>query len=57
MPEAKNDRVVVLHVEDDEPLRRGLASLMRLHGYEIVSAVDGLAALECMRQRGSVRTC
>ena len=38
-------RPVVLIVEDDATLMRGLADNFRLHGYEVRSAVDGRAGL------------
>lgn len=39
---------VVLHVEDDEQLARGMAQLLRLEGIEAVTAPDGASALELM---------
>ena len=35
----------VLHVEDDAPLRRYLAVVLRRAGYEVAEAADGLEAL------------
>jgi DNA-binding response OmpR family regulator len=41
----------VLVVEDEEVLRRNLALLLQLEGYEVVSAANGCLALEAIRQR------
>jgi DNA-binding response OmpR family regulator len=36
----------VLLVEDDEPLRRYLETVLQRAGYQVVTAVDGLAAMK-----------
>ena len=40
----------VLIVEDDDAIRSNITRLLRLEGFEIVSAVNGREGLERMRQ-------
>ncbi|MGH9372108.1 MAG: response regulator [Vicinamibacterales bacterium] len=41
----------VLIVEDDDDIREMMGLLLRSHGYETMSAANGLEALEQMRER------
>jgi DNA-binding response OmpR family regulator len=42
----------VLIVDDDPNLTRFLSTVLSLDGHEVVTASDGLAALDVLRQRG-----
>lgn len=42
----------VLLVEDEEPLRVGMARLLEAHGYDVVVAGDGLDAIEIIEREG-----
>src|SRR5690349_13013066 len=41
---------LVLVAEDDDDLREALAELLDIHGFQVVSAVDGQHALEQLAQ-------
>jgi len=45
----------VLVVEDDDQLRRSVKRILEAAGYQIVTAADGLEALEALRQTTGVR--
>ena len=40
---------LVLVVDDDECLRRTVSTVLRLEGFDVVSASDGANALDCLR--------
>jgi DNA-binding response OmpR family regulator len=44
--ETQQPPYVVLHVEDDEDLSASLATLLRVEGFEPITATDGAIALE-----------
>lgn len=44
-------RVCVMIVEDDEDIRESFAMLLTAEGYDVMTAVDGLDALEQLRAR------
>jgi CheY-like chemotaxis protein len=44
-----NDAQKILIVEDDQDIREGLTSFLEDRGYEVVTAPNGLAALEKLR--------
>src|SRR5262245_59639501 len=39
----------VLLVEDDQDIREHLAGILARHGYSVVTAMNGVEALQCMR--------
>lgn len=45
-----SDRASVLLVDDDTAILEGVADLLALHGYEVITATDGRSALAAMRQ-------
>ncbi len=45
----------ILVVEDDDQLRRSVKRILEAAGYQIVTAADGLEALEALRQTTGVR--
>ena len=40
----------ILHVEDDESVRTSISNVLRVSGYGIVSAANGIEALELVRE-------
>jgi CheY-like chemotaxis protein len=40
------DAIKVLHIEDDPGVARAVARLLRLHGYEVISAASGDEAIQ-----------
>jgi len=50
--EVRGGRETVLVVEDDDQLRRSAKRILEAAGYQIVTAADGLEALEALRQTG-----
>lgn len=38
--------IKVLHIEDDPSVARSMARLLRLHGYEVISATSGDEAIQ-----------
>lgn len=48
---AKKKRTIVV-VEDEEAIRRGVADALRIAGYEVVEAADGVAGLQAARGAG-----
>jgi len=53
--EVRGGRETVLVVEDDDQLRRSVKRILEAAGYQIVTAADGLEALEALRQTAGVR--
>ncbi|MCU1375084.1 MAG: sensor hybrid histidine kinase [Actinomycetia bacterium] len=51
-PEGTGQRVLL--VEDEEALRHGTARLLEAHGYVVVTAADGAAALEVFEQEDRI---
>ena len=51
-PEARGGSETVLVVEDDDQLRRSAKRILEEAGYQVVTAADGLEALEALRQTG-----
>src|SRR2546421_1790815 len=49
-PEARGGSEIVLVVEDDDQLRRSAKRILEEAGYQVVTAADGLEALEAPRQ-------
>jgi CheY-like chemotaxis protein len=43
----------ILVIEDDVPCRRALARMLRINGYEVSEAADGLSGLACWRAGGA----
>src|SRR6266516_1074733 len=54
-PEARGGSETVLVVEDDHQLRRSAKRILEEAGYQVVTAADGLEALEALRQTAGVR--
>jgi len=54
-PEARGGSETVLVVEDDDQLRRSAKRILESAGYQVVTAADGLEALEALRQTAGVR--
>src|SRR5438309_687321 len=54
-PEARGGSETVLVVEDDDQLRRSAKRILEEAGYQVVTAADGLEALEALRQIAGVR--
>ena len=54
-PEARGGSETVLVVEDDDQLRRSAKRILEEAGYQVVTAADGLEALEALRQTAGVR--
>jgi len=54
-PEARGGSETVLVVEDDDQLRRSAKRILEDAGYQVVTAADGLEALEALRQTAGVR--
>jgi CheY-like chemotaxis protein len=42
----QGDAVKILHIEDDPSVARAMARLLRLHGYEVISAASGDEAIQ-----------
>jgi CheY-like chemotaxis protein len=53
--EVRGGRETVLVVEDDDQLRRSAKRILEAAGYQIVTAADGLEALEALRQTAGVQ--
>ena len=53
--EVRGGRETVLVVEDDDQLRRSAKRILEAAGYQIVTAADGLEALEALRQATGVQ--
>jgi two-component system, cell cycle sensor histidine kinase and response regulator CckA len=53
--EVRGGRETVLVVEDDDQLRRAAKRILEAAGYQIVTAADGLEALEALRQTAGVQ--
>ena len=53
--EVRGGHETVLVVEDDDQLRRSVKRILEAAGYQIVTAADGLEALEALRQTAGVR--
>ncbi len=51
----RGGRETVLVVEDDDQLRRSAKRILEAAGYQIVTAADGLEALEALRQTAGVQ--
>ena len=45
-----SDKIPVLLVEDDEPLRESLASYLRIQGFAVTAVGDGLSFYRCLAQ-------
>lgn len=45
------NRVIVLHVEDEQAPRESIAALLKSSGYETLSAADGPSALLWVTER------
>jgi len=54
-PAARGGSETVLVVEDDDQLRRSAKRILEDAGYQVVTAADGLEALEALRQTAGVR--
>ncbi|HVH11128.1 MAG TPA: PAS domain S-box protein, partial [Gemmatimonadales bacterium] len=54
-PEPRGGSETVLVVEDDAQLRRSAKRTLEEAGYQVVTAADGLEALEALRQTAGVR--
>jgi CheY-like chemotaxis protein len=50
MPEALDHHSVVLMVEDETPLRLGVADMLRMKNFSVIEAADGTQALELIRE-------
>lgn len=50
MAESTNQNIILL-VDDDPAILEGVADLLTLYGYEVLTAEHGLAALEVMKER------
>jgi CheY-like chemotaxis protein len=46
-------RGTILVVDDDSVLRRLLATVLKLRGYQVLVAEDGIQALDTLREHGS----
>ena len=44
------DAIKVLHIEDDPSVARSVARLLRLHGYEVMSAASGDRAIQLVEE-------
>jgi PAS domain S-box-containing protein len=53
--EVRGGRETILVVEDDDQLRRSVKRILEAAGYQIVTAADGLEALEALRQTAGVQ--
>src|SRR5438445_463719 len=53
--EVRGGLETILVVEDDDRLRRSVKRILEAAGYQIVTAADGLEALEALRQTTGVR--
>ncbi len=53
--EVRGGSETVLVVEDDDQLRRSAKRILEAAGYQIVTAADGLEALEALRQTAGVQ--
>jgi CheY-like chemotaxis protein len=47
--ESRRPSATVLVIDDDRDIASGLTELIEAHGYEVISAADGRAALEKLR--------
>ena len=54
-PEARGGSETVLVVEDDDQLRRSAKRVLEEAGYQVLTAADGLEALEALRHTTGVR--
>jgi PAS domain S-box-containing protein len=54
-PEARGGQETILIVEDDDQLRRSAKRVLEEAGYQVVSAADGLEALDALRHADGVR--
>src|SRR5207244_11998863 len=54
-PEARGGSETVLVVEDDDQLRRSAKRVLEEAGYQVLTAADGLEALEALRHSTGVR--
>ena len=53
--DVRGGRETILVVEDDDQLRRSVKRILEAAGYQIVTAADGLEALEALRQTAGVQ--
>src|SRR5205814_7091873 len=53
--EVRGGLEAILVVEDDDQLRRSAKRILEEAGYQVVTAADGLEALEALRQTAGVR--
>ncbi len=53
-PEARGGSETILVVEDDDQLRRSAKRILEEAGYQVLTAADGLEALEALRQGAAV---
>ena len=54
-PSLTEGRETVLVIEDEAPVRRTVEQILRMSGYQVLTAEDGQAALEvCAAHRGRI---
>ncbi len=57
VPSAEKERpwtgATILVVEDEDPLRRAFATMLRKKGFEVLEAADGSTAIELLRANGA----
>jgi CheY-like chemotaxis protein len=51
--ERKTQEFTLLIVEDEDPLRQAVSKILRKHGFSVIEARDGSAALEAMHAHKS----
>ena len=54
-PEVRGGSETILLVEDDDPLRRSAKRILEEAGYQVLTAADGLEALDVLRQGAAVK--